>query len=128
MTGDEVILACPIVPQGTSKAGAGTTRHAPRLSLDRTLLVGCICGWPRSPDTAASAAALAWHVARAGAVSLELLRRDGRIAAVEVIGCAISTLNRLDHAWCDEDVREILTQVRATLSIAQSKTRERIDE
>lgn len=53
-------------------------------------------------------------------------QRDGRIAAVEVIGAALSALRRLDHVWYDEDVRETLSQARAALARAQSKIRERI--
>lgn len=54
-------------------------------------------------------------------------RRDHRIGVYETIGCALATLRRLDHAWYDEDLREILTQVRETLSVTQSKIKERID-
>ena len=53
-------------------------------------------------------------------------QRDGRIAAVETIGAALSALRRLDHVWYDEDVRETLSQARAALAKAQSKIRERI--
>lgn len=55
------------------------------------------------------------------------IRRDQRIAVRETIGCALASLRRLDHIWYDEDIRETITAVRATLSIAQSKVRERID-
>ena len=58
---------------------------------------------------------------------IERSRRDHRIAVFETIGCALATLRRLDHAWYDEDIREILTQVRSTLSVAQSKIKERTD-
>lgn len=54
-------------------------------------------------------------------------RRDQRIAAIETIGCALATLGRLDHVWYDADVRSSVTKVRATLSVAQSQLRERID-
>jgi hypothetical protein len=54
-------------------------------------------------------------------------RRDGRIVVVETVGCALAVLRRLDHTWCDEDVRGILTQVRSELSRAQSRLKERIN-
>lgn len=54
-------------------------------------------------------------------------RRDHRIAVFETIGCALATLGRLDHVWYDDDVRDVITQVRSSLSVAQSKIKERID-
>jgi hypothetical protein len=48
--------------------------------------------------------------------------------AAEAIGGALSILCRLDHVWCDEDVRETLTHARASLARAGSKIKERIDE
>lgn len=61
-------------------------------------------------------------------VEIAQARRDHRIAVFETIGCALATLRRLDHAWYDEDLREVITQVRGTLSVTQSKIKERIDE
>lgn len=54
-------------------------------------------------------------------------RRDGRIAACEAIGGCLALLHRLDHVWYDVDLRETLMQVRAALSVAQSKIKERIE-
>lgn len=62
----------------------------------------------------------------AEAAAAERAWRDGRILAIEAIGGALSTLCRLDHVWCDEDVRETLTQARVSLARAQSKIKERI--
>lgn len=53
-------------------------------------------------------------------------RRDHRIAVFETIGCALATLRRLDHAGCDDDIRDVITQVRIRLSLAQSTIKERI--
>lgn len=58
----------------------------------------------------------------------ERARRDARMIAAEAIGGALSILCRLDHVWCDEDVRETLTHARASLARAGSKIKERIDE
>lgn len=55
------------------------------------------------------------------------LRRDCRITMFETFGCALAALRRINYAWCDDDVREALTQVRSALSVAQSKIKERID-
>jgi hypothetical protein len=57
---------------------------------------------------------------------VEKAHRDHRIAVFETIGCALAALRRLDHVWYDEDVREDITQVRSSLSVAQSKIKERI--
>ena len=54
-------------------------------------------------------------------------RRDYRVAAFETIGCALATLRRLDHVWYDEDIRASIAQARSTLSVSQSKIKERID-
>jgi hypothetical protein len=54
-------------------------------------------------------------------------RRDQRVTAFETIGSAIAVLRKLDYIWCDEDVRDALTRVRATLSVAQSTIKARID-
>lgn len=54
-------------------------------------------------------------------------RRDQRVTAFETIGSAIAVLRKLDYIWCDEDVRDALTRVRATLSVAQSTIKERLD-
>jgi hypothetical protein len=51
-----------------------------------------------------------------------------RIAVFETIGCALATLRRLDYVWYDEDVRERVTSARSTLSVAQSRVKQRIDE
>ena len=53
-----------------------------------------------------------------------------RLAAFETIGCAIAVLQRLeslDYAWCDDDVKNAIAKARSSLSIAQSKVRDRID-
>jgi len=55
-------------------------------------------------------------------------RQEGRIVVREAICGALAPLCRLDHVWCDDDVREILTQVREALLAAQLKIKERIDE
>jgi hypothetical protein len=60
--------------------------------------------------------------------TIERARRDHRLAVFETIGCALASLRRLDYAWYDDDIRETLTQVRATLSVAQSKIKERLGE
>lgn len=54
-------------------------------------------------------------------------QRDCRIAVFQICGCALAVLKRLDQLWCDEDIREALTQVRSALSVAQSKIKERLD-
>lgn len=54
-------------------------------------------------------------------------RRDQRIAASETIGCALATLRRLDHIWHDADIRATITHVKTSLSVAQSKLKDRID-
>lgn len=54
-------------------------------------------------------------------------RRDHRIAVFETIGCALAALRRLDQAWYDEDVRDTLTKIRSSLSVAQTTIKERID-
>jgi hypothetical protein len=41
--------------------------HAPRISLDLTRIVGCVCGWRTPPGTTASDDAFADHVAIARA-------------------------------------------------------------
>ena len=64
-----------------------------------------------------------WH----GAASSSK-RRDQRIAVFETIGCALAALRRLDHVWCDEDIRATITKVRSTLSVAQSKLKAMVDE
>lgn len=55
-------------------------------------------------------------------------RREQQISVFETIGCALATLRRLDHVACDADIRATITEVRSTLSVAQSKVRSRIDE
>jgi len=60
-------------------------------------------------------------------VAVEQSRRDQRIAVFETIGCALATLRRLGHVWYDDDVRDQITRVRSSLSVAQSKIKERID-
>ena len=60
-------------------------------------------------------------------VAVEHSRRDQRIAVFETIGCALATLRRLDHVWYDGDIHETITKVRASLSVAQSKIKERIE-
>lgn len=52
------------------------------------------------------------------------------VRVFETIGCALATLRRLDRVWydVDNDVRDEVTRARAALSIAQTKTKERIDE
>jgi hypothetical protein len=59
---------------------------------------------------------------------VERTRRDHRIAVFETIGCALATLRRLDHVWYDEDMRDAVTQARSSLSVTQSKIKERISE
>lgn len=54
-------------------------------------------------------------------------KRDQRIAVAEAIGCALASLKRTDYVWCDDDVRDALTRVRATLATAQSQIKERIN-
>lgn len=54
-------------------------------------------------------------------------RRDQLVTAFETIGSAIAVLRRLDYIPCDEDVRDALTRVRATLSVTQSTVKERIE-
>lgn len=51
-----------------------------------------------------------------------------RIAVFETIGCALATLGRLDHVWYDADIRNMITKARASLSVAQSKIKERLAE
>jgi hypothetical protein len=60
--------------------------------------------------------------------TIERARRDHRIAVFETIGCALATLRRLDHVWYDADVRDEITRVRASLSVTQTKIKERIEE
>ena len=55
-------------------------------------------------------------------------RRDQLITVFETIGCALASLRRLNSVWYDEDIRTTLTAVRSTLSVAQSKVKERIEE
>jgi len=59
--------------------------------------------------------------------AVEQDRRDHRIALFETIGCALAVLRRLDHVWYDGDIHETITKVRASLSVAQSKIKERIE-
>jgi len=54
--------------------------------------------------------------------------RDDRIAVFETIGCAMAVLRRLDYLQFDADVRETIVRVRSTLSVAQSKVKQRIDQ
>jgi hypothetical protein len=54
--------------------------------------------------------------------------RDQQLVAAEIIGCALATLRRLDHVCYDGDIRATVTEVRSTLSVAQSKIRAKIDE
>jgi len=56
------------------------------------------------------------------------IRRDQRILVAETIGCALAVLRRLDHVWHDKDIRETVTKVRSSLSVAQSKIKERFDQ
>ena len=58
--------------------------------------------------------------------AVEQARRDHRIAVFETIGCALAALRRLDSAWYDDDVRDMITKARSTLSVAQSTIKERI--
>jgi hypothetical protein len=58
--------------------------------------------------------------------SVESSGRDQLTVAAETIGCAIAVLRRLDYVRYDDDIREMLTKVRSTLSVAQSKIKERI--
>ena len=69
-------------------------------------------------------------IARSSSETVAGRRRDQRIAVFETIGCAMASLRRLrlDHVWYDEDLRATITAVRSTLSVAQSKVKERIDE
>jgi hypothetical protein len=52
----------------TSAPGAGAAEHAPRITLDRTRIVGCTCGWRTPAGTTDSDDTFAGHVAivRAG--------------------------------------------------------------
>ena len=54
-------------------------------------------------------------------------RREGRIRAIETIGSALAVLHRLDHVRYDDDVRDLITKARSSLSVAQSKVKQRID-
>jgi hypothetical protein len=54
-------------------------------------------------------------------------QRDQQLAVFETIGCALATLRRLDSVWYDEDLRTTITAVRSSLSVAQSKVKERIE-
>ena len=54
-------------------------------------------------------------------------RRCRRIAAAETIGCALAVLRRLDYVWYDDEIRDMVTKARSTLSVAKSKVRQRID-
>ena len=88
-------------------------------SIDRAHRVELCDGashWPCPDD--------AWHGAQD---SVAFSNRDYRIAAFETIGCALAVLRRLDHIRYDADIRETLMHVRSTLSVAQSKIKERID-
>ena len=58
----------------------------------------------------------------------EQARRENRIVACETIGGSLAVLRRLDVVWCDDDIRAAITQARSTLSVAQSKVKERIDQ
>jgi hypothetical protein len=62
------------------------------------------------------------------AVAVVRSRREHRIATFETIGCALATLRRLDHVWYDEDIRTTITSARSSLSVAQSRVKQRIDE
>ena len=57
---------------------------------------------------------------------VEQSRRDGRLVAIEILGCSLGVLQRLDHVWYDDDLRETLVQVRDALAVAQSKIKERL--
>lgn len=46
--------------------------------------------------------------------------------ASEIIGCALAVMRQLDQVWCDEDARTALMQPRSTLSVTQSKIKERL--
>lgn len=72
--------------------------------------------WPCPDD--------AWHAAKD---TTSPSNHDHWIAVFETIGCALAVLRRLDHVRYDGDIREILTHVRSTLAVAQSKIKERID-
>jgi len=54
-------------------------------------------------------------------------RRNHRIAVFETIGGALAALRWLDHIWYDDDIRDALTKVQTTLSVAQLKIKARID-
>jgi hypothetical protein len=60
-------------------------------------------------------------------VAIAQAKRDHRIAVFETIGCALAALRRLDQCWYDTDIHDTLAQVRSTLSVTQSKVKERID-
>jgi len=47
----------------TNAPGTRAAEHAPRITLDRTRIVGCICGWRTPPGTTDSDDAFAVHVA-----------------------------------------------------------------
>lgn len=55
-------------------------------------------------------------------------RRDGRVSAAETLGSALAVLRRLDYSCLDADIRTSITRARSTLSVAQSKIKERTDE
>lgn len=49
------------------------------------------------------------------------------ISAFETIGCALAVLRRLDYIWYPDDIRDMVTQARSSLAVAQSKIKQRID-
>lgn len=54
--------------------------------------------------------------------------RAERLVTHETIGCALAVLRRIDYHRCDEDVRDVLAQVRSKLSVCQSSIKERIEQ
>ncbi len=82
--------------------------------------------WPDLDEDVSIAGLLRGHPPATWVV-VEAAHRENRIVVFETIGCSIAVLHRLDHIWYDADIRDIVTTVRSSLSVAQSKIKERID-
>jgi len=99
--------------------GRGLGLHWPDLDEDVSI-AGLLRGQPQNNAVADGGSPSTGVVVEAG-------RRENRISVFETIGCSIAVLHRLDVIWYDDDIRDIVTKVRSSLSVAQSKVKERID-
>jgi hypothetical protein len=53
---------------------------------------------------------------------------EDRVSAFENLGAALSVLRRLDSMRLDDDIRDEVTRARRTLSVAQSRIHERLQQ